>query len=68
MFGQVDLVRHPEVGLVLFLAMAVLMATVNAPAATADDIALVALMTEVMNRFSPTSPIPRRMASLIPAR
>jgi hypothetical protein len=44
MMGQLDMVRHPEVGLGLLLVMAVLMATVIAPAATADDIALVPLM------------------------
>jgi hypothetical protein len=39
------LVRHPDVGLGLLLGMAVLMTTVIAPASTADDIALVPLMT-----------------------
>jgi len=43
MFGQLDTVRHPvEVGLGL---LPVVMATVIAPAATADDIGLVPLMT-----------------------
>ena len=40
-FGQLDMIRHPEVGLGLLLVMA----TVIAPAATADDIALLPLMT-----------------------
>ena len=42
MFGQLDTVRHPEVGLGLLLVMAVLMATAIA---AADDKALVPLMT-----------------------
>jgi hypothetical protein len=41
MLGQLDMIRHPEVGLGLLL---VLTATAIAPAA-ADDIALAALMT-----------------------
>ena len=42
MLGQVDMIRHPaEVGLGLLLVMA----TAIAPAATADDVALVPLMT-----------------------
>ena len=42
---QLDIVRHPsEVGLGLLLVMAVLIATLIAPAA-ADDIALVPLMS-----------------------
>jgi len=42
-FGQLDTVRHSaEVGLGL---LPVVMATLIAPAATADDIALVALMS-----------------------
>jgi hypothetical protein len=40
MFGQLDMVRHPEVGLGLLLVIVVLTATTIAPAA-ADDIALV---------------------------
>ena len=45
MLGQLDLAGHPEVGLGLLPVMAVLMVTVIVPAATADDIALVPLMT-----------------------
>ena len=41
MFGHFDMVRHPEVGLGLLLVTVVLTATAIAPAATADDIALV---------------------------
>jgi hypothetical protein len=41
MLGQLDMVRHPDVGLEMLLVMA----TVIAPAATANDIALVPLMT-----------------------
>jgi hypothetical protein len=41
MIGQLDPVRHPEVGLGLLLLVTVLMAL----AAIADDIALVPLMT-----------------------
>jgi hypothetical protein len=37
--GQLDKIRRLEVGLGLLLVMAVLMANVIAPAATADDIA-----------------------------
>jgi len=46
MLGQLDTVRHPvEVGLGLLPVKALLTATVIVPAATVDDIALVALMT-----------------------
>jgi hypothetical protein len=38
MFGQLDRVRHPEIGLGLLLVIVVLTATAIAPAA-ADDIA-----------------------------
>jgi hypothetical protein len=50
MLGQLDTVGHPEEGdLGLLLVMAVLMATVIAPAAAADDIVLVPLMTGIGN-------------------
>jgi hypothetical protein len=45
MLGQLDMARHPEVGLGLLLATVVLMETVIVPAATPVDIALVPLMT-----------------------
>jgi hypothetical protein len=43
MMGQLDMVRHPEVGFGLLLVMLVLTATAIAPAA--DDIALAAVTT-----------------------
>jgi len=42
MFGQVDMAGHQKIGLGLLL---VVMTTAIAPAATADDITLVPLMT-----------------------
>ena len=47
MLGQLDMIRHlAEIGLGLLLVMAALMTTVIVPAATADDIAPVPLMSK----------------------